>query len=125
MLLSKNIRYLRKQRELSQEDLARAIGMKSFSTVQKWEDGSIVPPMKRIQAIAKFFNRTENEILHTNIERMDISANAPFEPTPEERQTVLKFRELPYTAKIMIRAAIEAAYEGLMFDDAERKAGTE
>lgn len=120
MLLSNNIRYLRKQREMSQEDLARALGMKSFSTIQKWEDGSIVPPMKRIEAVSDFFNRSVYEMLHSNIERQDVAMNGEFIPTPEEKLNLLKFRALPLMVKKMIRAAISAAYEDVILSDAER-----
>lgn len=120
MLLSNNIRYLRKQQGLSQEDLARAVGMKSFSTIQKWEDGSIVPPMKRIETIADYFHKSVYEMLHINIERQDVAIHGPLEPSPEEAQSLMKFRALPPTAKKMIRAAINAAYEDVMLADAEK-----
>ena len=40
MTLAKNIRYLRKQKGFSQEDIAKKLGYKSYTTIQKWEMGT-------------------------------------------------------------------------------------
>ena len=39
MKLSDNIRYFRKLRNLSQDEIAKRLGYKSFTTIQKWETG--------------------------------------------------------------------------------------
>ena len=36
-ILPKNIRYLRKKNEWSQEYVAEKLGYKSYTTIQKWE----------------------------------------------------------------------------------------
>ena len=38
-----NIRYLRKINGISQQQIAQYLGYKSFTTIQKWEDGSSIP----------------------------------------------------------------------------------
>ena len=45
MGFSNNIRFLRKQRNLTQEELAEMVGYKSFTTIQKWEAGDSEPNM--------------------------------------------------------------------------------
>ena len=39
MEFKENLRYLRKTNNMSQDELAEKLGYKSFTTVQKWEDG--------------------------------------------------------------------------------------
>ena len=47
---------LRKARGLSQNEVAEAFGYKSFTTIQKWEDGSSHPPAKLLKQIADYFD---------------------------------------------------------------------
>lgn len=56
MSFSNNIRYLRRLNHVSQNDLANLLGYKSFTTIQKWEDGTTIPPYKVIQKIAQYFH---------------------------------------------------------------------
>ena len=55
MKFADNLRYLRKQKHISQNELADYLGYKSFTTIQKWEDGSATPPYKVIVKIAAFW----------------------------------------------------------------------
>ena len=55
MVLGKNIRYLRKQKDMSQNKLAELLGYKSFTTIQKWESGVAEPPFKTLVKIADLF----------------------------------------------------------------------
>lgn len=55
MILGKNIRYLRKQKDMSQDKLAELLGYKSFTTIQKWESGVAEPPFKTLVKIADLF----------------------------------------------------------------------
>lgn len=48
MSFAENIRYLRYKNHLSQNELADMLGYKSFTTIQKWEDGTTTPPYKTI-----------------------------------------------------------------------------
>ena len=49
MVLGKNIRYLRKQKDMSQDKLAELLGYKSFTTIQKWESGVAEPYLMGIK----------------------------------------------------------------------------
>lgn len=50
-----NIRYLRKQRNMTQDELADILGYKSFTTIQKWESGLSEPNLKILKQIADIF----------------------------------------------------------------------
>ena len=55
MFLKENIRYLRKKQNLSQDELARMLGFKSFTTIQKWESGASEPSFNTTVELAKIF----------------------------------------------------------------------
>jgi len=57
------IKTYRKDRGLSQQDLADHFGYKSFTTIQKWEDGSSTPPAKTIKLLAEFFGVSLEDLL--------------------------------------------------------------
>ena len=50
-----NIRNLRKEKGMTQDELAELLGYKSFTTIQKWESGVSVPPMGKMRDIAGIF----------------------------------------------------------------------
>ena len=59
---SKNIKRLRKERELTQEALADFLGV-SFQAVSKWERGESYPDIELLPAIASFFEISIDELL--------------------------------------------------------------
>jgi len=69
MCLGKNIRYLRKKRGLSQEQLADKLGYKSFTTIQKWESGVAEPSVMVVKKLADMFN-----VNMVNMTTVDIEA---------------------------------------------------
>ena len=56
-MLSNNIYTLRRQRGLSQEQLAEALDV-SRQAISKWENGAAVPELNKLQAMAAFFGVT-------------------------------------------------------------------
>lgn len=64
----KNIRYLRKLKNMTQEELADKLGYKSFTTIQKWESGDSEPNLKKLKQIAELF-----DIDIDNLAKIDIS----------------------------------------------------
>jgi repressor LexA len=65
------IKTYRKERGLSQQDVADHFGYKSFTTIQKWEDGSSTPPAKTMKLLAEFFGVSLEDLL-TDSERIAI-----------------------------------------------------
>lgn len=66
--LSKNIRYLRKQREWSQDYIADKLGYKSYTTIQKWEMGTSEPPFKKLKELADLFSVDIDDIANIDLE---------------------------------------------------------
>ena len=60
------IRQLRKQRNISQEVLAQALGV-SFQAVSKWENSVAMPDVAMIPAIASFFGVSTDELFDFNL----------------------------------------------------------
>ena len=56
MEFQKNLRYLRYQNNMSQDKLAELLGYKSFTTIQKWEDGTSFPHIENLNELSKIFN---------------------------------------------------------------------
>ena len=53
--LAKNIRMLRKQNGMTQDELATKLNKKSYTTVQKWESGVSEPSVSDTMRIAELF----------------------------------------------------------------------
>ncbi len=70
MFLGDNIRFLRKRREWSQDDLAARMGYKSFTTIQKWESGVADPPLKVVAQLAELFGVDIDVLTSVNMEAM-------------------------------------------------------
>lgn len=68
MSFANNIRFLRKQRNISQEELAEMVGYKSFTTIQKWETGDSEPNMGVLRQLADIFHLSISELVETDLE---------------------------------------------------------
>lgn len=68
MYLSKNIRFLRKQHDWSQEYIAEKLGYKSYTTIQKWEMGTSEPPLKKLKELSTLFNVDINDLANKDLE---------------------------------------------------------
>lgn len=64
MYLSENIRYLRKKNHLSQDEIAKQLGYKSFTTIQKWEMGIAEPPLAKLSRLSEIFNVDLDNLTH-------------------------------------------------------------
>ena len=65
MHFAENLQKLRKQKGLTQEELAAALFV-SRTAVSKWESGRGYPNIDSLKAIAKFFSVTIDELLSTD-----------------------------------------------------------
>lgn len=63
--IGNKIRRLRKSKNLSQEALARLLGV-SFQAVSKWETGTALPDVTLIPAIASLFDVSTDELFEYN-----------------------------------------------------------
>lgn len=83
MYFGKNLRYLRKLKSWSQDEVADKLGYKSFTTIQKWESGDSEPPMNKLRSVCLLFNIPMDLILNCDLEI-------------NSHQILTKIRELKY-----------------------------
>lgn len=69
MTIADKIKYLRKENNMTQEDLANKLNV-SRQTISKWETNVAIPDADNIVAISKLFNITTDELLNYKIETM-------------------------------------------------------
>lgn len=80
--LAKNIYYERKvKRNMSQRDLANALGIGNSSLVFKWENGT-EPSAYTLLDIANFFGRTAEQMGRVDLEKLDNET-----PPPQYKRT--------------------------------------
>lgn len=98
-MLGDKIRQYRKTKQLSQEDLAEALGV-SRQSISFWENNQTQPTIENIIALAKLFNISTDELLSTNASNDDESAFYPIEssPTPPQTNPVDSQRKGSYTS---------------------------
>ena len=70
MKLSDNLKRIRKDNNLSQEQLAEKLGV-SRQAVSKWESGQSYPEMDKVLLICKLFNYNLDELMNENIKEVD------------------------------------------------------
>ncbi|WP_302826183.1 helix-turn-helix domain-containing protein [Anaerofustis stercorihominis] len=68
-MFGKNIKFLRKKNDLSQEDLSQKLGYKSFTTIQKWEDEKAEPPLNKFDIIANMFNVSMDDLYNRDLSK--------------------------------------------------------
>lgn len=67
MQFKENLRFLRRTNKISQDDLAAQLGYKSFTTVQKWEDGTAFPKVENLNRLASIFNVELDDLLNVDL----------------------------------------------------------
>lgn len=70
MSIGKNIQYLRKQKKLTQEQLAGIMSV-SRQTVSRWEADEIVPELNKLVACGDFFNCTLDVLVREDLAASD------------------------------------------------------
>ncbi|MBR6689652.1 MAG: helix-turn-helix domain-containing protein [Clostridia bacterium] len=66
MKLSENLKIIRRDNNLSQEQLAEKLGV-SRQAVSKWESGQSYPEMDKVLLICKLFNYNIDELMNENV----------------------------------------------------------
>ena len=69
MKFKDNLRFLRRTNGISQDDLAATLGYKSFTTVQKWEDGTSFPKVSNLNKLATLFNVDLDDLLNADLSK--------------------------------------------------------
>ena len=61
--LGSRLRKLREQRNMTQTELSQMLGMKTYTTVSKWESDDNFPKGKDLKVLAEFFNVSSDYLL--------------------------------------------------------------
>ena len=85
-MLSENLYTLRRQRGLSQEQLAERIGV-SRQAISKWETGLSAPELDKLKALSEFFQVTMDDLTGSRPLSPAAHGEEP-EPAPLNRGTV-------------------------------------
>lgn len=88
-IFSNNLLYLRKKAGLGQPELASRLGYKSYTTIQKWEDGSNEPYASTLKAIADLFNVTMEDLYNN-----DLSSVALMQDPDDVKVLLIQYRQL-------------------------------
>jgi transcriptional regulator with XRE-family HTH domain len=83
-LFSKNLRFLRKQRELRQEEIARLFN-KRANTVGNWENEKSEPNLSELASLGEYFNISLQELLHVDLEIEKASVSSLEVRLPEKK----------------------------------------
>lgn len=77
MSFHKNLEYLRKEKNISQEDLAFKLGV-SRQAVSKWESGAAYPETAKMVAMCKIFDCTLDELINEDIAELKKNAKRSY-----------------------------------------------
>ena len=115
MRLSDNIRRFRRLRDLSQEDIAKKLGYKSFTTIQKWETGMAEPPVGKLYELADILRVNIMELLgeesDNNITDMPISTYK-FVPASVSAGALTNIDSINYMPSVTIPNFMMGRYAG-------------
>lgn len=75
MKLSENLKRIRKENNLSQEQLAEQLGV-SRQSVSKWESGQSYPEMDKVLLICKLYNFNMDELMNENVKEVNETKQA-------------------------------------------------
>lgn len=65
--LGKRIRSLREQKNWTQTELSQELGMKTYTTVSKWENDENFPKGKDLKKLAELFNVSSDYLINNLI----------------------------------------------------------
>ena len=112
MTLPERIRSLRKERGLSQEALAEALGV-SRQAVTKWEDGSALPSTANLLALADFFSvPLEDFVRPAAQEETEQEKGTEATPQRSQRKTAVRIASGILILSILVLVALFLLFPG-------------
>lgn len=102
-MLGENIRNLRKENKISQEDLAEKLGI-SRQSVSLWETGKTQPTLELVTKLAELFGISTDELLNGEIEME--SSNNGFLTAANQRKLSIKRMALISVVILIIFSAV-------------------
>ena len=86
MNIGNKIKELRKQRGITQEELAHSIGI-SFQAVSKWENGIALPDITLVPIIASYFGVSMDELFEFNLKEIEAAVDTVVNEAYKFRET--------------------------------------
>ena len=111
--LSKNLRYKRKQYNLTQEDISAKLNI-SRQAYSNYETGKRIPDLDSLTYLCHIFNLSLDELVYQNLENQIHEEKGPYTPaidvksgnmlylTKEETQLLLKFRNADADTRLLM-----------------------
>lgn len=96
-IFGKNIKKLRGRKGLSRKEFATALEI-PYTTVTNWENGTKIPKIDRIPAIAKFFNVSAADLLDRSMTNEELFNNDDSNEDPIKRLSRIlyeKYKNVP------------------------------
>lgn len=114
MNFGKNLRYLRKKNDMSQQDIADMLHYKSFVTVQYWESGKSSPSVEVIQKLCNLFKTDLKTLLYSDMEKEELTPQpVSIEMySPEMKQVIDIMIEQPTDKQKLILDIVKRLSEG-------------
>lgn len=88
--ISNVIRKLRRERDITQDELAAAVGV-TYQSVSRWENGQAYPDMELIPVIARFFDISTDVLFGTDRESVDNKLKAHYQKIKEVQNNPEEF----------------------------------
>lgn len=93
-LLGSRIKILREENKLTQNDLAKKLGFKNYTTITKWEKGENLPRGRELKLLAELFDVSSDWILGLSDSRSSSDINHIYSQlTPPRQHKVYTFAE--------------------------------
>ena len=116
-IFSEKIKDLRKEKNLTQKELAKALSI-TISTLSHWECDYQEPSFKDLTLLANFFEVSVDYLLGITDYEEKVQINAPRSPAlkPDEKELLNLYRQLSYEGKHRLIARAE-----VMLEDADKQ----
>ncbi len=105
-MFSKNIIYLRKKNNLTQEELGNKLNV-SRQTISKWEKGEVVPDSYNLIEISKCFSIKVQDLIMTDISEEKIVSHELINDISRETNEPIKEDSQPKKSKKPIIIALQ------------------
>lgn len=113
-MLGDNLKFLRLKHGYSQEYIAKLLGKKSFTTVQKWESGSSDPPLATVGKLADLYQVSIDTLYYSDLQKPKISdSKEKLDFSQKERDLIKKYRALSAPVQKTIDDLIDLQYEAV------------
>lgn len=113
MCLAKNIRYLRRKKNLSQDQIAEQLGYKSYTTIQKWEMGTSEPPISKLRALSELLGVDINDLASKDLTIEDDSDESYY--LDEDAREAAEFLHKNPDYKVLFDASRKVKKEDIEF----------